>query len=285
MTELVATPAPSTAIMATPTPSASEFDVLMRQAQLISQSNIVPASYRGKEANVLAAAMTGRTFGWDVMTAMRNIHVIEGTASLKPEAMLGLVRRAGHSVSGEMSAAGATVTGTRRDSGDTLTITWTVEDAKRAGLWGKRGPWTNYPASMFWARVVSQLCRSLFPDVVLGLGYTPEEVGAQNVDAEGEPVTIVATVVHEAPKVPEEFWARVGDACGDADTLRDLWAEARTGGFLTSEVKESITAAAKPPVVSEAAPTSAVVDGDPLESYDPTSSSADDVIDAEVVAA
>lgn len=167
----------------TPAVSGAELDVYMRQADLLAQSDIIPRDYRRKPANVLAAALTGRTFGWDPITAMRNGHVIEGTWSIKPEAMLALVRRAGHSVTGEIGPDGATVRGKRHDSGDEMAVTFTMEDARRAGLAGKQN-WKNYPQSMCWARAVSQLCRMLFADVTLGLSYTPEELGAE-VDADG----------------------------------------------------------------------------------------------------
>lgn len=177
--------------------SAHELDVMMRQADLLSQSDIIPSAYRRKPANILVAAMTGRTFGWDAITAMRNGHVIEGTWTIKPEAMLALVRRAGHSVNGTTSATKATVAGKRGDTGDEMTVEFTVNDAVRAGLCtikdgkpyarsssGKRLPWEQYPQAMCWARAVSQLCRMLFADVTLGLSYTPEELGA-HVDADG----------------------------------------------------------------------------------------------------
>jgi hypothetical protein len=178
----------------TATVPSAELDVITRQADLLAQSDIIPSAYRRKPANILVAALTGRTFGWDAMTAMRNGHVIEGTWSIKPEAMLALVRRAGHSVAGESTTEGATVTGRRSDTGDEMTVSFTLDDARRAGLVNKN-TWKQYPQSMCWARAVSQLCRMLFADVTLGLSYTPEELGAE-VDADGEPrpVPVLAAV-------------------------------------------------------------------------------------------
>lgn len=178
-----------------PPVSGTELDVMVRQADMLSQSSIIPKEYRKQSANILVAALTGRTFGWDVMTAMRNGHVIEGTWSIKPEAMLALVRRAGHSVTGEITPDGATVRGKRHDSGDEMAVTFTLDDARRANLAGKN-TWKQYPQSMCWARAVSQLCRMLFADVTLGLSYTPEELGAE-VDAEGS--------VIDAPSQPAQL--------------------------------------------------------------------------------
>ena len=74
------------------------FSLLKEQGEILANAMMVPAAYRGKSAEIIAAGMAGRAFGWDVMMSMRNFHVIQGTASLRPEAMLGLVYRAGHSV-------------------------------------------------------------------------------------------------------------------------------------------------------------------------------------------
>jgi hypothetical protein len=176
-----------------------ELETMIRQADLLSQSTIIPRDYRGKPANVLVAAMTGRTFGWDVMTAMRNGHVIEGTWTIKPEAMLALIRRAGHSVTGETSPEGATVVGKRGDTGDEMSVTFTMADAVRAGLAAKTN-WKQYPQAMCWARAVSQLARMLFADVTLGLSYTPEELGAE-VDADGAVVSgSLPAPVDEGPR-------------------------------------------------------------------------------------
>lgn len=157
-------------------PSVSEWQMIQQQAEILAQSDIVPAAYRRKPANIVVAALTGRSFGWDPLTAMRLCHVIEGKATISAEGMLALARAKGHSISGESTDQGATCIGTRADTGDTMTVTFTMADAARAGLAGK-GTWKQYPAAMCWARAVSQLCRMLFPDVLAGLSYTPEEIG------------------------------------------------------------------------------------------------------------
>ena len=186
-----------------PAVSDAELDVYMRQAELLAQSDIIPKEYRRKPANIFVAALTGRTFGWDALTALRNGHGIEGTWSIKPEAMLALVRRAGHSVTGEITASGAVARGRRCDTGDEMTVEFTMDDARRAGLAGKSN-WKQYPQSMCWARAVSQLCRMLFADVTLGLSYTPEELGA-DVNGDGEvvdshrPAPVAA--IEEAPYI------------------------------------------------------------------------------------
>jgi len=107
--------------------------------------------------------------------AMTHIHVVKGKPSLSSQSMVALVRGAGHSITGEKSSEKAVAVGTRVDTGDTMSETFTMDDARQAGLAGS-STWKSYPAAMLWARAVSALCRSLFPDVLMGLSYTPEEL-------------------------------------------------------------------------------------------------------------
>ena len=159
-------------------PTPDEWQMIERVADVLARSDLAPKAYRGKPANIILAALAGRPFQWDPTMSMRSFHIIEGVPSMKPEIMLALIRRAGHSVTGDTSTTGATVTGRRADTGDEMSYTFAQADAQAAGLLGK-AVWKQYPAAMYWARALSQVARMLFPDVVLGAGYTPEEVGAR----------------------------------------------------------------------------------------------------------
>jgi hypothetical protein len=149
------------------------------QLSYIAGTEFVPPGLRGNLPAILACVATGRALGIADMTALRSIHVIDGKATFSAELMVMLARQRGHSITGEVSEGSATVTGRRRDNGDTMTVTWTMQMADRAGLTNKQN-WRKYPESMLWARAVSQLCRELFADCFAGATYTPEELGADD---------------------------------------------------------------------------------------------------------
>jgi len=200
---------------------AAHFDLVMRQSVMLADSTIIPRDYRKKPADIVAAGLAGRAYGWDVMTSMRQFHVIEGTASLRPESMLGLVRQAGHSVTVEHGPGVAVAHGTRHDTEDEHSASFTIADAQAAGLAGKKN-WQQYEEAMLTWRAVSKLCRVLFPDVVLGAGYVPEELGAA-VDASGD---VVELPVIELPEVltvlvaKEELLAAYD---GDKERAKAAW--------------------------------------------------------------
>jgi len=204
-----------------PMDESSIFNLIVRQSEILAQSTVIPAAYRRKGADIVAAGLAGRTYGWDVMTSMRQFHVIEGTASLRPESMLGLVRRAGHSVTVEIHPDGAVAHGTRADTGDEHSASFTMDDAGAAGLADKRN-WKQYRDAMLTWRAVAKLCRVLFPDVVLGAGYVPEELGA-DVTAEGELVE-AEVIGDDLMSVSEAKHAVLEAVGGDVEQAKAAWA-------------------------------------------------------------
>lgn len=217
MTDLVLATRPSAVV------PANEWLLMSKQAEELSKSDIIPAAYRRKPANILVAALTGRAHGWDVMTAMRNGHVVEGTWALRPEAMLGLVRRAGHSVTAELGNDYAHLHGKRADTGDELSVRFDLAAARQAGLANKQ-VWKNYPQAMCYWRAVAMLCRFLFSDVTLGL-MSAEELGAA-LSEDGEVVDL-GPIDHgpvEPAPLSESVMAQFGRACEteDLDTAEVL---------------------------------------------------------------
>jgi hypothetical protein len=228
--EVADTPPPAITPAGMPTPA--EFAHIQQMAAVLAES-----AYRRKPANVILASLAGRPFGWDPTMSMRSFHVIEGVPSMKPEIMLALIRRAGHSVTGETSSTGATVTGRRHDTGDEMTFTFDQAAAHSAGLLNK-AVWKQYAPSMYWARALAQLARMLFPDVVLGAGYTPEELGARISDDDVIDLTDVDGV-HIADTPPAHVTEtaaknRLVHVLGDVDEARECWklrpANLRPGG-------------------------------------------------------
>jgi hypothetical protein len=66
--------------------------------------------------------------------------------------------------------------------GGSVTITWTIAQAKTAGLTNK-DVWKAYPRAMLRSRVISEAIRTVYPGVAVGV-YTPEEV--ESFDAKPE---------------------------------------------------------------------------------------------------
>ena len=155
-----------------------DYESLWKLSQRISNTPFVPTALRGKNEAVLACVLYGAELGLGPMQSLNSIHVIEGRTAMSPELMRAMVARHGHRIDVvENSATACEVKGIRSDTGSTATVRWTMEDAKLAGLAGKNN-WKTYPSAMLLARATSELCRIVFPDVIAGLSYTPEEVSS-----------------------------------------------------------------------------------------------------------
>lgn len=147
-----------------------------RLAERIAQTDFVPVAFRGKPEAVLAAILTGNELGIDALQSLAKIHVIEGKPAISAELMRALVLRAGHELwIEESTATKCTVVGRRHGSEQLSRITWTMDDATRAGLNGRQN-WRKYPKQMLVARATSELARLTFPDVLAGVSYSVEEL-------------------------------------------------------------------------------------------------------------
>lgn len=177
------------------------------QLSYIKDTDFIPKRYRGNVPAIMAAVVTGREYGLGDMESLRLIDVIEGKPELNAQAKLLLARKAGHSIVGEVTPTEAIVHGRRADNGDEMSVAYTLEDAKAAGLLSKDN-WKCYPKEMLWARAITILCRRLFGDVVPAIpdAYEIESI-AQSEEAETleaatdvPPVDVAAVTVEDPGK-------------------------------------------------------------------------------------
>lgn len=193
------TPAPA------PTPGFSYIAAgLKERADYIARlapSTILPTAYRGNAANAFVAAETGAALGLDPLQALASIAVINGRATLSSDLMAAVIRRAGHTLRiVENSPESVTATLIRADDKTfKFEVTWDKGKATKAGLWGQRGPWSQYPTQMLRARAITEVARQGASEALMGMIYSPEDFGATITDT-GE--VIEAEVVDEVPAKP-----------------------------------------------------------------------------------
>lgn len=168
-------------------------------AEQIARTDFAPAGLRGKPDAVMAAMLQGHELGIGPMASLAEISVINGRPCISAKLMRALVQRAGHDLWFEAkSNTKVTICGRRKDWPEdrTAKVTWTMDDAKAAGLSGGQN-YRKYPRAMLAARATGELCRDNFADVLGGLSYTPEELSDGDLVADGD--LIVETRADVAP--------------------------------------------------------------------------------------
>ncbi len=183
----------------------TSFEDAYRFSKCVVESGWAPKGM-DKPESVLIALQHGAELGLPPMAALQNIAVINGRPGIYGDAALALVRASGlcESHKEEMVGTegkddwGCKVTVKRKD-GDVATDTFTVGDAKRAGLWGKAGPWTQYPKRMLRFRARGFSLRDNFGDVLKGL-RTVEELQDMPRELNVTPRKSMADVLGDAPQ-------------------------------------------------------------------------------------
>ena len=199
----------------------------MRFCQLLANSETVcPAALRGDAAGLLVVIEFGERLGFTVMQALQSICVINGKPGMYGDALLATVRassrfgdiREEFTGSIKEGTAAYTCTVWRRGSQNPTSHTFSQDDAKRANLWTKKGPWQEYPTRMLQMRARGWTLRDGFADVLQGIQPAEELDDYVIVDAQGRPTT--------KPQGP------VVDA-GEANPLNDLLMDITTAADIT----------------------------------------------------
>jgi hypothetical protein len=142
----------------------------MEFAKIIASSDMVPKDYVNKPGNVLVAVQTGAELGLKPMQSLQGISVINGRPSIWGDAMRALVisHPEFEDLHEDKQDTHCTVTLKRRGR-SAVVSTFTMDDAKKAGLAGKSGPWQTAPKRMLQMRAFAFAARDLFADALKGI--------------------------------------------------------------------------------------------------------------------
>ncbi len=191
-------------------PSEHEMMVFTTISKQAADSNMYK-NYGG-QSGIMMTILAARELGIPPMLALNGgIANIQGKLEISARLMNAMMRRAGIKIAiKESSDDRCTLIGTRSDSGDCATVSYTLAEAQKAGLVKPGGGWVKNPKDMCFARAISRLARQIAPDVIGGC-YIEGEIKAS--DAE----VIVPT------DVPLESISSETQDQDDLQTLLDLF--------------------------------------------------------------
>jgi len=161
--------------------SPGNFEHSFRVARMMAESEMVPKNYIGKPQDILIAMEMGVSLGLGALQAIQNVAVINGKPCIYGDAMLAVC--SGHpefedikeepmlSDSGKVIGFKCTV---KRKGRSDVVSTYTIENAQQAQLWGKSGPWKQYPERMLKMRARGFALRDSFADALGGIRIAEE---------------------------------------------------------------------------------------------------------------
>ena len=224
----------------------------MTFSDMLANSSMVPKAYQGKPQDILVCVQWGMEMGLAPMQALQNIAVINGKPSVYGDAAMALVQASPvcedveEFFENEGTPNPVAVCVAKRKGRKPVTARFSVEDAKRAGLWGKQGPWSAYPKRMMQMRARGFALRDAFPDVLKGMITVeeaqdyPEEAKPRQVAKPANPLDMVAPPMIERsddPAVIEEVFAKDQE---EADAVNELVAQAVAADMEVVDIPEVV---------------------------------------------
>lgn len=245
--------------------SPQTFEQALTFSNYLADSDMVPKDFKGKPGNCLVAIQWGMEIGLKPLQAMQNIAVINGRPSLWGDAVIALVRSSPlcEYIIEEDDGRTATCKVKRRGEPEQYR-SFSMDDAKAAGLLGKQGPWTQYPKRMRQMRARAFAVRDVFPDVLKGLPVAEEVMDTPSERHMGmaEEVTPAAQrTPAPQPEWPADRWAAglakwvdgiVNGGKSIEDVLTWLRSKATVSSAQEKQLRDEVAARAQPaaPIVN-----------------------------------
>lgn len=159
----------------------TDFDGVQRLASWLHATGMLPHGVT-TTAQVALIVAKGMAVGVGPVQALENIMVVNNRCTIWGDLAIALVRASGkagaivETIEGDGDNRVARCDAQRIQAGsvETISRTFSVRDAREAGLWGKSGPWKQYPNRMLQMRARAFALRDGFADVLKGLGIREE---------------------------------------------------------------------------------------------------------------
>ncbi len=149
------------------------FRELQQWGKLAKDANIIPAGTNIPQAMVIVQA--GREMGLQPLQSLRSMNFIKGRLTMSVQLQLAMATKGGVTKpEGWLKEKPGECTVTLERDGASITCTYTMDDARKAGLVKEDGAYDKYAKQMLRWRAIGDALRLIAPDLVLGL-LSPEE--------------------------------------------------------------------------------------------------------------
>lgn len=237
-------------------------DEAFRVSAAIAASGLAPRGI-DKAEQIMVAIMAGAELGLAPFQSLQSFAVVNGRPTLWGDGLLAVVRGRGVKVrewaEGQGDAMVAHCECTRPDNGEQIHREFSVADAKKAGLWGKTGPWQQYPKRMLQMRARALSLRDGCADMLRGIQVREEIDDYQPVrNVTPQPSGLAARLAAGKATASEGFTAATAEQTPhDAETGEVIEDDAHDAHFVDNASE----------IASEGA--AAVIEGDQADAGEP----------------
>ena len=159
-----------------------QFNQLLRAANMLSQTSIIPATYQGKPQDCFVAIEMANRMGVSPLVVMQNMYVVKGKPAWAGQACTMFINSCGkftqvkHVYTGEKGtdSRGCYVTATRISDGIQVNgVEVTIAMAKAEG-WTANTKWRTMPELMLAYRASAFFARVHCPEALMGVQLVDE---------------------------------------------------------------------------------------------------------------
>lgn len=186
-------------------------------ATVLSNTAMVPKTYRGKPDDSAAAILYGAEIGLGPLQSLQQIFVVHGMPAIYARTMVALVKGRGFKVETVESSDERVTVKAESPRGEVEQATWDIARATKAG-YTSNAKYKSDPQAMLYSKAASEVCRKIAPDVLLGIAYSAEELELEPVKATAERVNSRDLEAITAPQVT----ATTPDATPEVDTPEEV---------------------------------------------------------------
>ncbi len=170
---------------------------IWRIANMAAVGGMAPKSLiEGKDANGAVSAcaiaiMAGAELGLTPLMSLRSYAVVNGRPSLWGDGLIAVVRKSGIAefINSGADAKAGWCESKRKDTGETMRREFTIEQAKKAELLSKKGPWQQYPDLMMERRAIALCLTRLYADILGGVSNGEDAIDDGPLPGEPKDIT------------------------------------------------------------------------------------------------
>lgn len=185
--------------------NASGFELLQRISKAFADSDLVPATFKGKMANCVIAVELAQRIGASPLMVMQNLHVIHGRPSFSSSFLIASINSCGlfsalrFKVTGEGDQKSCVAWATDKHGEVLEGPPASIAMAKEEGWFGRTGSkWKTMPDLMLRYRAAAFFQRLYCPEITMGMQTAEEAADAADAAKDVTPPESEATAAINA---------------------------------------------------------------------------------------